>query len=247
MDVLNPVLRYPTPARRASEGRLWITLTIGHPARNRSHSQDFLRRRCIEYCRAPSTSFGERQRFRRADRIPSGRLALRTGRKGSFVLLEIARTPRLELLTNVFGGPVRGDDDMHVVGATVDGVELPVPDCAVVGDGLLDDGPLILIEYAGRFRHARSRTLPANGIRDLKSSSAQHPASFVAGKPGAVGRPSEKERDGIRERGFRRVALCASARHGRVRVGTREGFSAPGYRLCLWERVAPRALAGASG
>src|SRR5262249_724465 len=49
--------------------------------------------------------------------------------------LQVPSAPRLELVPDDLGRSPGGDDDMHMVGATVDDVQMPAAECAMFGDG----------------------------------------------------------------------------------------------------------------
>jgi hypothetical protein len=82
-----------------------------------------------------------------------------------FQTFQSPRAPGLELFTDVLRVPIGGDDDMDVIRATVDGVESPAPDPAMVRDGRFDELALFVIEATGVVGHAGGGLPLRDGIR----------------------------------------------------------------------------------
>jgi|GEM_PF-1763416 len=101
--------------------------------------------------------------------------------------------PGLELVHDVFGVPTRScDDDVNMVGAAGDRVQVPATMAAMIGDRVFDEFPLSRIENQRRFGHERSGCLLDVSIRREKLAWLRNPAAFVAGKPTAVRGPSQE-------------------------------------------------------
>jgi len=85
-----------------------------------------------------------------------------------------------------------GDDDVHMVRTTVDGVQRPASNLAVLDDCRFDETPLLIIEPASLVRHSRSSFQLGHWVGKLKSVMALNPAAFIAWQPRSIGRPRQK-------------------------------------------------------
>ena len=87
------------------------------------------------------------------EKSATSKLALRVsgGEPLRFEFFEAACAPGFELTDDFFRVEIGRDDDVQVTRAAVDGMQNPAANGAVVGDGLLDESSLFLVEEAGIF------------------------------------------------------------------------------------------------
>jgi hypothetical protein len=122
-------------------------------------------------------------------RPPVGANGSRLGRFKPF--LQPPAAPGLELVHDVFGVPTRScHDDVNMVGAAGDRVQVPATMAAMIADRVFDEFSLSRVENQRRFGHERSGCLLEVSIRREKLAWLRDPAAFVAGKPTAVRGPS---------------------------------------------------------
>ena len=136
-------------------------------------------------------------------------LALRvSGEALRFQFLEAARAPGFELADDFLRVEICRDDDVQVIRAAVDGMQNPAANGAVVGDGLLDESSLFVVEKAGVFGHQCGGFELFHQVRKLKAVAILHPTSLVPRQPGAIRRPCEQVGERIR-RGFEGLHVSA--------------------------------------
>ena len=108
---------------------------------------------------APAASFDPPVLADRWLLTPSLALRVSGGTPLRFELLEPPRTPGFELDTDLFGVQFGRNYDVQVVRAAVDGVQYPAANGAVVGDGLLYEISLLVVEDANDFAQRNSLSL----------------------------------------------------------------------------------------
>ena len=124
--------------------------------------------------------------------------------------LEPAGTPGFELLPELLGFAVARHDDVHMVRAAIDGVEVH-PHPAMIGNGQFDEPALVLVEKAGIFPQAGLNRALASGIGKLPTVAVLDPPALIAGQPGAIRRPGQKIGQGSDKGGSQSVSLCFSS------------------------------------
>src|SRR5689334_12301245 len=78
-----------------------------------------------------------------------------------------------------------------VIGAAIDGMQMPPANLAMPADGLLHSFSLILGQRTWRLPHFAARFVPAGEIRRLFSLLFLDPPPLVAREPGSVGGPRQ--------------------------------------------------------
>src|SRR5262249_16941761 len=98
-----------------------------------------------------------------------------------------------------------GDDNMHVLGAAVDDVQVPAADGTMFGDDFLDKAALLRVEHARFFlQEGPGRGLKPR-VRWPELSPFLDPTALIAGKPRTVGCPRQEVRQRVGHRDVPRI------------------------------------------
>ncbi|MBI2477182.1 MAG: hypothetical protein HYV60_00550 [Planctomycetia bacterium] len=84
-----------------------------------------------------------------------------------------------------------------MLSAAVHRVKVPMANAAMVGDGFLDDVPLLSIQREFRLGHPLPRGLLAFRVRLEEAARFLHPPPLVARQPRTLRRPHEGQRERI--------------------------------------------------
>src|SRR5262249_28159319 len=146
-------------------------------------------------------------------------------------LFQAPGTPRLELVADDLGTSLGGDDDMHVVGAAADDMQVPAANGAMFGDRRFDEVALLAVEGARLFLQERAGGGLESWVGWPELSRLLDPAARIARQPGTLGGPRQEVCERLRHRDVAGVGTHGGLRgFGASEVGAVNIAEAPVVR-----------------